>query len=165
MRATTIFLTLFLFSRVLQAAVIVDIYSTKSDHQKIGNIIFKDKKRGMMVFTNLAGLAPGEHGFHIHENASCDDVGMAAGGHYDPSKTKSHLGPYHHGHQGDLPKLIVEKNSISHQALFAPHLSEKDVYGHAVMIHAGGDNYADQPKPLGGGGDRIACGVAKSQVI
>jgi Cu-Zn family superoxide dismutase len=27
------------------------------------------------------------------------------------------------------------------------------------MIHAGGDNYADQPKPLGGGGERIACGV------
>ena len=23
----------------------------------------------------------------------------------------------------------------------------------------GGDNYADQPQPLGGGGGRIACGV------
>ena len=27
------------------------------------------------------------------------------------------------------------------------------------MIHAGGDNYSDQPQPLGGGGARIACGV------
>ena len=27
------------------------------------------------------------------------------------------------------------------------------------MIHAGGDNYSDQPKPNGGGGARIACGV------
>jgi hypothetical protein len=27
------------------------------------------------------------------------------------------------------------------------------------MIHEGGDNYADAPKPLGGGGARIACGV------
>lgn len=27
------------------------------------------------------------------------------------------------------------------------------------MIHAGSDNYSDDPKPLGGGGDRIACGV------
>lgn len=26
------------------------------------------------------------------------------------------------------------------------------------MVHAGGDNYADDPKPLGGGGARIACG-------
>jgi len=29
------------------------------------------------------------------------------------------------------------------------------------MIHAGGDNYADQPAPLGGGGARVACGVIK----
>jgi len=27
------------------------------------------------------------------------------------------------------------------------------------MIHAGSDNYADEPKPLGGGGSRVACGV------
>ena len=31
--------------------------------------------------------------------------------------------------------------------------------GKTLMIHAGGDNYSDQPKPLGGGGARIACGV------
>ena len=27
------------------------------------------------------------------------------------------------------------------------------------MIHEGGDNYSDTPKPLGGGGARMACGV------
>ena len=31
--------------------------------------------------------------------------------------------------------------------------------GKSVVIHAGGDNYSDQPQPLGGGGARIACGV------
>jgi Cu-Zn family superoxide dismutase len=31
----------------------------------------------------------------------------------------------------------------------------------SLMIHAGGDNYADQPAPLGGGGTRVACGVIK----
>jgi len=29
--------------------------------------------------------------------------------------------------------------------------------GRALMIHAGGDNYADEPEPLGGGGAR--CGL------
>ena len=29
----------------------------------------------------------------------------------------------------------------------------------ALMIHVGGDNMSDQPKPLGGGGARYACGV------
>jgi len=27
------------------------------------------------------------------------------------------------------------------------------------MIHSGADNHADVPKPLGGGGERMACGV------
>jgi Cu-Zn family superoxide dismutase len=27
------------------------------------------------------------------------------------------------------------------------------------MIHAGGDNHADHPEKLGGGGARIGCGV------
>jgi Cu-Zn family superoxide dismutase len=34
-----------------------------------------------------------------------------------------------------------------------------EVKGKALMVHAGGDNFADQPAPLGGGGARIACGV------
>mgnify|MGYP006210031799 CR=1 FL=1 len=34
-----------------------------------------------------------------------------------------------------------------------------EIKGHALMVHAGGDNHADMPKPLGGGGDRMACGV------
>jgi superoxide dismutase, Cu-Zn family len=29
------------------------------------------------------------------------------------------------------------------------------------MVHAGGDNFSDQPEPLGGGGGRIACGIIK----
>ena len=40
-----------------------------------------------------------------------------------------------------------------------PRLKLADIHGKALMIHAGGDNYADEPKPLGGGGARIACGV------
>ena len=44
--------------------------------------------------------------------------------------------------------------------LIAPRIKSLDALkGHALMIHAGGDNYADQPAPLGGGGARLACGV------
>ena len=31
--------------------------------------------------------------------------------------------------------------------------------GRSLTIHAGEDNYSDQPEPLAGGGTRIACGV------
>jgi Cu-Zn family superoxide dismutase len=32
-------------------------------------------------------------------------------------------------------------------------------------VHAGGDNYADEPQPLGGGGARTACGVVSTQLV
>ena len=43
--------------------------------------------------------------------------------------------------------------------VLAPQLRVKDVRGRSLIIHAGEDNYSDQPEPLGGGGTRIACGV------
>jgi Cu/Zn superoxide dismutase len=47
------------------------------------------------------------------------------------------------------------------ESVVAPHLTVADVKGRSIVIHAGGDNYSDQPAPLGGGGARIARGVAK----
>jgi Cu-Zn family superoxide dismutase len=41
----------------------------------------------------------------------------------------------------------------------APRLSTADLRGRALIVHAGGDTYRDVP-PLGGGGARIACGIA-----
>jgi Cu-Zn family superoxide dismutase len=133
----------------------------------LGHIAFKDSKSGLVLSTDLKGLPPGEHGIHIHETPDCGAVvkdgkpmaGLAAGGHLDPDKTGRHLGPMGHGHKGDLPYLTVDRNGAAKEKLRAPHLTLADVVGHAVVIHAAGDNYSDEPKPLGGGGARIACGV------
>ena len=154
---------LLLMTTPLYAAVVVTLYSTQADHQKIGQITFKNKNNGLLILTDLKNLSPGKHGFHLHQHPSCKKQGMAAGDHYDPHDTKRHLGPYHSGHKGDLPVLTANKQGESKQTLFAPHLHEKELLGHAIMIHAGGDNYADHPKPLGGGGKRIACGVVGNQ--
>jgi len=87
-------------------------------------------------------------------------AGMAAGGHYDPANTGKHLGPQGEGHKGDMPVLTADASGKATKAVTAPHLTVADVKGRSIMIHAGGDNYSDQPEPLGGGGGRIACGVA-----
>jgi len=78
---------------------------------------------------------------------------------FDPDATKVHKGPAGGGHKGDLPKLEVSEKGTSSAKLKAAGLKLADVEGKALMIHEGGDNYADAPKPLGGGGARIACGV------
>ena len=122
-----------------------------------------------MLIPNLKDLPPGEHGFHLHETASCEaglkdgkkSAAQAAGGHYDPGATKAHKGPEGGGHKGDLPKLVVAQNGGVTQKMEVKGMALEDFHGKALMIHAGGDNYSDAPKPLGGGGDRIACGVVK----
>ena len=41
-------------------------------------------------------------------------------------------------------------------------LSTADLKGKALIVHAGGDTYRDEP-PLGGGGARVACGVVPDE--
>ena len=66
------------------------------------------------------------------------------------------------GHVGDLPLLEVAADGSAVKSLKAPHIKDLEaVRGHSLVIHVGGDNYSDQPAPLGGGGARIACGVIK----
>ncbi len=150
--------------------VSMNLISAEGGGAPIGTIEIKDSADGLILKPDLKGLPPGEHGFHLHANPSCAPgeqdgkmaAGIAAGGHFDPHETHKHLGPdATDGHQGDLPVLTAAADGSVTGTLTAPHLKLADMIGHAVMIHAGGDNYADQPKPLGGGGPRIACGVVQ----
>ena len=137
--------------------------------EAIGTLTLEDTAQGLKVTPKLTGLPPGPHGFHVHANASCAPgeqngqkvAGLGAGGHLDPAATGKHLGPAGAGHKGDMPVLSVDPAGAANTPDFAPHLKVADVQGHAIVIHAGGDNYSDQPAPLGGGGARIACGVVK----
>jgi len=141
--------------------------ATNGIGEAIGSITFQDSPAGLLIKNQLTQLSAGEHGFHLHENPSCegdekDDQwvpGLKAGSHYDPDKTGEHEGPYGEGHKGDLPFILVEEDGTSQQVLLVPRLTVEELTGLSVMIHEGGDNYADAPKPLGGGGARIACGV------
>jgi Cu-Zn family superoxide dismutase len=83
-----------------------------------------------------------------------------AGGHYDPDLTGQHEGPAGRGHMGDLPLLTVGGDGADSETLVAPRIRDvNSLRGRSLMIHAGGDNYADAPAPLGGGGPRLACGL------
>jgi len=126
----------------------------------IGSISAEDTPYGLLITPALVNLPPGLHGFHVHTKANCADQGKAAGGHFDPEKTNKHRGPYQKdSHLGDLPALYVDKNGEAKLPVLAPRLKSGDLNQRAIIIHQGGDNYSDMPKMLGGGGDRIACGI------
>jgi len=133
----------------------------------IGTVTAFDSQYGLLLVPQLNELLPGIHGFHIHQTPDCSPAmkdgkqvaALTAGGHLDPAQTGQHEGPYGKGHIGDLPVLYVGNDGKATLPVLAPRLKVADLKGHSIMIHAGGDNYSDQPEKLGGGGARVACGV------
>lgn len=147
----------------------VNRISAEGIGEEIGLITFMDTPEGLVMEVDVMGLPAGQRGMHIHEVGECGPgmmdgkpvAGLAAKGHYDPDKSAMHKGPKADGHKGDLPALTVGEDGKAKIKVVAPRLKVEDVRNRAIIIHAGGDTYSDQPAPLGGGGARVACGVIK----
>nr|WP_178975301.1 superoxide dismutase family protein [Marinobacter adhaerens] len=148
----------------------VEMFEAGVDGQgdSLGTVTLVAYDQGVLIESDLRELAPGIHGFHLHENGDCSPSkdgekttpAGAAGGHYDPENTGQHKGPFDKsGHLGDLPRLHVGQSGENAQTNIAPRLKLDDFKGRALVIHSGSDNYSDTPQPLGGGGARVACGV------
>lgn len=149
-------------------AVTMHLVDEKGIGATVGQVTISESPYGLVFTPALSGLTPGMHGFHVHQNPDCQPrekdgkmvPALAAGGHYDPEKTNRHGTPWGDGHLGDLPPLFVDASGNAVQPVLAPRLKIADMKGRSLMIHVGGDNHADHPVPLGGGGARMACGVA-----
>lgn len=150
-----------------EITVTLNLAEKQGDGAAVGTVRITETPYGLAFYPQLKGLPPGLHGFHVHEKASCAPAenngvmtpAFGAGGHFDPQGTKKHGEPWGDGHLGDLPPLFVAADGSAGSPVLAPRLKLADVKGHALMLHAGGDNHSDHPAPLGGGGARVACGV------
>lgn len=159
-------------SRIVKAeelSIPINLIDEEGVGEEIGTISVRDTDYGLLFTPDLTNIPSGIHGFHVHENPSCDPgnqdgeikAGLAAGGHYDPDETGSHEGPYGEGHLGDLPPLVADADGNATLPILAPRLYAEDIKGRALIVHAGGDNFSDEPEKLGGGGSRLACGVVE----
>lgn len=136
----------------------------------VGKVVISQSPYGVVFTPQLHDLEPGIHGFHVHSKPSCDaapkdgkaSAAEAAGGHWDPQNAGKHGLPWGDGHLGDLPALLVTADGKATQPVLAPRIkSVEELKDLSLMVHAGGDNHADHPAPLGGGGARVACGVIR----
>src|SRR5690606_34410472 len=83
---------------VARADVTVPVHqaTAQGPGAEVGTVALADSKYGLVLTPDLKDLPPGVHGFHIHENGSCDAKQQdgkpvpagAAGGHYDPDGRK-----------------------------------------------------------------------------
>lgn len=156
-----------LSTHAAETTTTLKLATAQGDGATVGTVKLVETKHGLVFYPTLTGLPPGLHGFHVHANPTCAPAqkdgkttpAEAAGGHLDPESTGKHGEPWGDGHLGDLPPLYVDPQGKAGQPVLAPRLKLSDVRKHALMVHAGGDNHADHPAPLGGGGARVACGV------
>lgn len=151
-----------------EVAIVLYEATTWGEDKAVGEVQLTDSPFGLLITPDLQGLTPGPYAMHIHENPSCSSsaangdviLAGAAGGHFDPQETGRHEGPYGHGHLGDLPVLVAEKDGRAVIPVLAPRVRIADVRGRALMIHAGADRYAvHAAHPHGKGGARLYCGI------
>jgi Cu-Zn family superoxide dismutase len=137
---------------------------------KVGGIVtFTEVADGVQVHAEITGLAPGNHGFHVHEFGDCSAPdASSAGAHFNPTN-KPHAGPdATERHVGDMGN--VEANASGKATLeYVDHQisltnDEQSAIGRSVVVHVKADDLKSQP--AGDSGARVACGVigrAKNQ--
>lgn len=135
-----------------------------NDGADAGTVAFVPAPRGLLLKVDASGLAPGWHAIHVHEKGDCSDAAFkAAGGHVHAGTPAVHglLNPAAND-TGDLPNIHVGADGTAHAELFTPLLTSAaltDADGSAIVIHAKADDHLTQP--IGGAGDRVACGVVR----
>jgi Cu-Zn family superoxide dismutase len=131
----------------------------------LGTVTFTQEVDGVRVVAGMTGLAPGLHAIHVHENGDCSAPdASSAGGHFNPTGMP-HGGPTSmYRHIGDMGNFAADANGEAHLDFIDTHLTLTGPYsiiGHALVVHAGADDYVSQP--AGNSGPRMACGVIMSK--
>jgi Cu-Zn family superoxide dismutase len=142
----------------------VVISATKPGLEVSGNVDLVETGGGIQVVAHLSGVpSPGKHGFHIHEQGSCEDEGKAAGGHFNPMGVSHGLLPKdgeEKAHAGDMGNIDIDDQGKGNLVVFLPGLSlsqeKNNVNGRAVILHEKEDDFG---QPTGNAGGRIGCGI------
>jgi len=124
----------------------------------VGSVEMQARSGGTYLRVEVQGLAPGEHGLHLHGVGKCEGPAFqSAGGHWNPTaKQHGQLNPQG-AHLGDLPNLDVSANGHGRLVFLVNGDVAGDADGTSLVIHAKADDYRTDPS--GNSGDRIACAV------
>ncbi|KAH9525315.1 Superoxide dismutase [Cu-Zn] [Bulinus truncatus] len=133
-----------------------------------GAITFTQEKAGdcTEVTGKVTGLAPGEHGFHIHQFGDYSNGCISAGAHFNPAN-KNHGGPCDADrHVGDLGNIVAGDDGVADVNLKDQQISligENSIIGRSLVVHEKEDDLGkggnEESLKTGNAGPRLACGV------
>lgn len=130
-------------------------------HDVSGIVRFETVATGVKVVVDVRGLAPGNHGFHIHEYGDCSaDDGTSTGGHFNPEGMPHSMPSSEKRHVGDMGNIAADKDGNAHLEYVDPMITlsgDHSVVGRGVIVHEKEDDMKTQP--TGAAGARLACGV------
>lgn len=162
-----LFSLLFLTPAVFAAKAEATLKGTAENSPITGTVNFVEANGELKVIAEISGAPAGTHGFHIHENGSCDEAGKAAGGHFNPDNVKHGLlakDGFTAAHAGDLGNIEIGadgkgrvETSIGGLTL---SLGKYGINGKSVILHDKADNFG---QPTGNAGDRIGCGIIEKE--
>jgi len=144
-------------------SAVADLVATTGNTAK-GTVTFTQKGDKVAVVAKVTGLAPGSHGFHVHEKGDCSaGDGTSAGGHFNPLG-KPHAHPSTSDrHAGDLPMLVADAAGNAELTVEVDVITvgsgAADVVGRGLIVHKDPDDFKTQP--TGNSGARVACGVIR----
>ncbi|WP_246872680.1 superoxide dismutase family protein [Rhodococcus sp. DMU1] len=151
-----------------------------------GTVTFVERAGFLEIQARVSGLEPGFHGFHVHENGTCeadstapdgDQSGdfLSAGGHLQLGDRTGFPA------SGDLTSLYVRDDGrgllVTSTDAFTLADLNNNGRGRAVVVHAGPDNFGNIPTrytlpdgaavpdrqtlTTGDAGPRVACAVVE----
>ncbi|CAD6190372.1 unnamed protein product [Caenorhabditis auriculariae] len=134
--------------------------------QIVGSIDFEQTGSFLKLNGSILGLAPGQHGFHIHEKGDIGNGCLAAGAHYNPHKLTHGAPDDSNRHVGDLGNIETPPDGftpISVSDSLASLTGPYSIVGRSVVVHEKIDDLgrgtSDLSKTTGDAGGRLACGI------
>ena len=139
------------------------------DGTAMGTVTLTQGPFGVLIAADLMGLAPGGHGFHVHEVGTCTPSFAAAGGHFNPGGTGHGFLDEGGVHAGDTPNVYAAADGTVRADIFTAAVTLEtgvahsifDADGSAIIVHEKPDTYGADP----GAGARVACGVIQRNAI
>ncbi|MFN0218369.1 MAG: superoxide dismutase family protein [Hyphomicrobium sp.] len=140
----------------------------RADGSEVGIATFTETPSGLIAKFELKGLPPGPHGVHVHEVGKCEGDFASAGGIYNPLGAKHGFYNEEGPMAGDLANVYVGQDGTATAEFLSPFLTLNketedklfDADGASLILFEKSDDYLSEPE--GGAGQRLACGVIKS---